>query len=350
MKTIQHLPRTLAAVWALAGMTAFSTAAPGASVWQTGDFQWQVGDPLVAPAVRPGDPCHSIKDPSVVRYEGRWHLFCTIRSQHRTHQIEYLSFADWAQADAAPRHILQISPGYFCAPQVFYFTPHRQWYLICQIHDHTRTPQLQPAYSTSLNLADPSAWTKPTLLFTEPPENVKMWIDFWVICDAAHAHLFFTSLNGQMWRAQTTLRDFPRGWSQPEVVLRGDIFEASHTYCLKGLNQYVTVVEAQGEGGRRYQKAYLASRVDGAWRPLAASSEKPFASLVNVQPLRGKWTDSFSHGELVRAGYDERLVIEPDRLQFLFQGVSDRARKGKSYGEIPWRLGLLEARPASDPP
>src|SRR5262249_8119076 len=54
------------------------------------------------------------------------------------------------------------------------------------------------------------------------------------------------------------------------------------------------------------------------------------------------WTDSFSHGELIRAGHDETLEVDPDNLRFLFQGVSDEAREGKKYGEIPWRLGILE--------
>ena len=34
--------------------------------------------------------------------------------------------------------------------------------------------------------------------------------------------------------------------------------------------------------------------------------------------------------------------VDPARLRFLFQGVSDDDRRGKPYGEIPWRLGLLE--------
>jgi hypothetical protein len=90
----------------------------------SGRFQWTVSEPLVVPAERLDDPCYSIKDPSVVFYQGRWHLFCTIRSQKRSHQIEYLSFTDWKDANVAQRHILKMHDGYFCAPQVFYFTPH----------------------------------------------------------------------------------------------------------------------------------------------------------------------------------------------------------------------------------
>jgi hypothetical protein len=307
----------------------------------SGRLNWSVSAPLVLPANRPEDPCQSVKDPSVVFHEGRWHLFCTIRSQKRSHQIEYLTFADWKDANQAPRHILNISDGYFCAPQVFFFTPHRKWYLLCQISEPSRKPELQPAVSTTTKLSDPLSWSKPALIFDQHPDNVKMWIDFWVICDDAKAHLFFTSLDGKMWRAETRLGDFPHGWSEPQVVLRGDIFEASHTYRLKGLDKYLTLVEAQNEG-RRYYKAYLADRLDGEWTPLAATQEKPFAGPANTRDASRHWTDSFSHGELLRTGYDERLEVDPANLRFLFQGVGDEQRAGRRYGEIPWRLGILE--------
>jgi Glycosyl hydrolase family 62 len=219
----------------------------------SGQFRWVATKPRVAPAERPEDPCHAIKDPSIVRYGDRWHLFCTIRSRHRTHQIEYLDFADRRDADRAERHVLKCTDGYFCAPQVFYFTRHRKWYVLSQIARPSRKPGIQPAFSTTT--------------------------------------------------------DF--------------------------------VVEAQGEGGRRYYKAYLADRLDGAWKPLAATAERPFAGAVNVRFDGERWTDSISHGELLRAGYDEHLEVDPAGLRFLFRGVSDELRRGKPYGEIPWRLGLL---------
>ena len=49
-----------------------------------------------------------------------------------------------------------------------------------------------------------------------------------------------------------------------------------------------------------------------------------------------------SHGELLRAGSDEKLEVDPANLRFLFQGVLEKDRQGKGYGEIPWKLGLLE--------
>jgi hypothetical protein len=145
-----------------------------------------------------------------------------------------------------------------------------------------------------------------------------------------------------MWRSRTAIEQFPKGWSDPVVALQGDIFEASHTYRLKGQEGYLTVVEAQNGHGWRYYKAYVGERLDGAWQPLAATRDQAFASLRNVSQPEKRWTDAISHGELIRAGVDERLEVDPARLSFLFQGVLDEDRRGKNYGEIPWRLGLLE--------
>src|SRR5438445_3496951 len=222
-------------------------------------------------------------------------------------------FTDWKDADKAGRHVLKISDGYFCAPEVFYFTPQKKWYLICQVNDPSRKPALQPAFSTTADMADPDSWTRPALLYARQPANVTAWIDFWVICDATRAHLFFTSNDGRMWRRGTARAASPRGWGLPAVGVRGDIFEAGHTYRLKGLNRFLTIIEAQDDG-RRYYKAYLAERLDGDWKPLAATKEKPFAGPVDVRDRGPHWTDSFSHGELLRDGCEQNVAVHPADL------------------------------------
>jgi hypothetical protein len=305
-----------------------------------GRFKWTVSPPLVSPVNHPTDTFYSIKDPSVVYFKGHWHLFCTIRGKQRSHQIEYLCFEDWKKVSTGKRHMLKLSDGYFCAPQVFYFRPHRKWYLICQASDESWDPKYGASYATTVDIANPASWSKLRPL-GHKRANGKAGLDFWIICDDARAYLFFTTLDGRMWREETPLRDFPKDWSEPVLAIRGDIFEASHTYYLKGLNKYLTVVEAQA-GGRRYYKAYLAEKLDGQWTPLAATREKPFASPVNTEDAGELWTDSFSHGELIRDSYDQTLQVNPVHLKFLFQGVTDEAKRGKKYSEIPWRLGMLE--------
>jgi hypothetical protein len=310
-------------------------------VFENGKFSWNASGPLVAPDTRAVDPAVSIKDPTIVRHRDRWHLFCTVRLASGKVDIVYLSFADWQEANRAPRHLLKLHDQYYCAPQVFYFRPHERWYLIYQIADKNHEPPFGPACSTSTELGNPTSWSKPQWLFPEGSEKRK-WLDFWVICNRAKAHLFYTSLDGRMWRAETKLSDFPGGWSEPQVAVQADIFEASHTYKLKGLQEYLTIVEAQGDG-RRYYKAYLADRLEGPWKGLADSRSKPFAAFSNVEQ-ENEWTTNVSHGELLRTGVDETIEVDPADVRLLFQGASDAEYRGNPYGKIPWRLGILEMR------
>jgi len=332
----------------------FATAQEGGALveapvsWlESGRLAWVASPPLVSPAESPGDPCYSVKDPSVVYHGGKWHLFCTIRGKVRTHQIEYLSFPDWDHVGQAERRVLTMHPGYFCAPQVLYFEPQERWYLICQASDKAWTPEYGAAFATTEDVSDPTSWSALAPMGLKPADG-KAGLDFWVICDERKACAFFTTLDGRMWREETSLADFPHGWSEPSLAIQGDIFEAGHVYRLQGRDRYLALVEAQGGHGWRYFKAYTAGRLDGEWSPLADTRDRAFASMANVTPADPPWTDCISHGELLRAGYDQRLGVDPTDLRFVFQGVLDSDRAGKDYGAIPWRLGLLTPRGVSD--
>lgn len=329
-------------------VAAQAEAVPENHPLNTGHFQWRIGEPLLAvdQARLPDSPLYpwiAVKDPSIVRFDDRWHLFCTLRKEKEGEgriRIGYVSFEDWSEAQQADWSVLELTPDYHGAPQVFYFVPHQKWYLIYQAADSSRDLKYGPCFSTNVNIQDASGWTKPAPLYSVP-DGAKAGLDFWVICDAAKAHLFFTSLDGRMWRAETRLEDFPdKGWSTPEVALQADIFEASHTYAVRGRQQFLTVVEAQA-GKRRYFKLFTAHQLDGTWSPLATSRSKPLVSPVNVVNQASSWATSYSHGEFIRAGYDQNLEIEPDSLQLLFQGANDEEYQRGNYGQIPWRLGLL---------
>jgi hypothetical protein len=302
---------------------------------------WEYSAPLLAPETRDKDRSVSQKDPTVVHHEGRWHVFMTVKLPDRT-AIEYCSFDKWENAGRAPRTMLEVSDSrYYGAPQVFYFTPHRKWYLIYQM-GVPGAKKMWVACSTTSTIADPMSWTqaRPILDGGETDKREQGGLDYWIICDEQRAYLFFTSLNGKLWRMWTALEDFPSGFDHCEIVLQAAIFEASHTYRLKDTGTYLTLIE---ENGRRYFKAYLADRLDGEWVPLADTAERPFAGWTNIRPAPGvaPWTDNVSHGELIREGNDERMMVNPANLRFVFQGMLEKDKAGMNYGQLPWRIGML---------
>ena len=322
-----------------------------AQIPEDGRFQWRVDKPFleIDQSKLPPSPSHpwiAVKDPSIVRFDKNWHLFCTLRKNKKGDgriRIGYLQFADWSDARNAQWSVLDLTLGYHGAPQIFWFEPHQKWYLIYQAEDSTRKLKYGPCYSTNTDITKPEQWTRPQPLY-KVPEGVNAGLDFWVICDEKKAYLFFTTLNGQMWRAETELTHFPdKGWTKPQVALKADIFEASHTYKLVDRRQFLTIVEAQGNG-RRYFKGYLADRLDGPWKPLAASRKNPLVSPVNVMNQQESWATSYSHGEFIRKGYDQKLEVSSQDLKLLFQGASDQDYRNRNYGQIPWKLGMLRLR------
>jgi len=335
-------------VWYVAELRAPSAQggeSPDARDTSNGKFRlptmWEYSVPLISPEKRDHDPSHAQKDPTVVFYQGKWHVFMTVKLPRKS-AIEYCAFADWKNANRAARTILPVSDSsYYCAPQVFYFTPHKKWYLIYQM-GVPGAKKMWVAYSTTETIEDPRSWTRARSILDGGANDPRVvgGLDYWIICDDQRAYLFLTSNNGKMWRLWTKLADFPRGFGHCQIALQAKIFEASHTYRLNGLDQYLTIVE---EDGRRYYKAYLADRLDGVWKPIADTAARPFAGWTNIRPAPGvtPWTDNVSHGELIRAGYDQNLVVDPENLRFVFQGMLDKDKAGKGYGRFDWRIGML---------
>ena len=122
------------------------------------------------------------------------------------------------------------------------------------------------------------------------------------------------------------------------------------TYKVAGTGTYITMVEAMGPQGR-YFRSWTSDRLDGEWKPLADTPENPFAGTGNVKFDGDAWSEGVSHGELVRAGYDQNLAVDFCKpLQFLYQGVAPNSGV-KDYHQLPYRLGLLTAtrQPALNP-
>ena len=172
-------------------------------------------------------------------------------------------------------------------------------------------------------------------------------IDYHFIGDGQHMYMFFTGDDGNFYRSRTTYAEFPKGFEKPVVAMRGTrntVFEAGYTYKIKGTDKYLTLVEAMG--GPRYYRAYVADKLDGEWFPVQGfdTKEQPFAGKANMSFEEGvePWSSQVSHGELVRETNDERMILDPNNLMFLYQGISDADNKG-NYGLLAYKLGLLRA-------
>jgi hypothetical protein len=168
-----------------------------------------------------------------------------------------------------------------------------------------------------------------------------------VICDDTHAYLFFTDDHGRFYRSRTTLADFPKSFDEPVAVMQQreprDLYEGGCTYHIKGTNQYLTLIEAANDKWKRYYKAFIADRLDGPWRPLAAEWGNSFADATRIRMSDGSklWTEDISHGELIRDGYDQTMTIDPKNLMLLYQGLSPDRAPDLKYVQLPWQLGLL---------
>ncbi|MEU7855439.1 non-reducing end alpha-L-arabinofuranosidase family hydrolase [Nonomuraea sp. NPDC049141] len=306
-------------------------------------FRWRSSPALIAPKPDASHNIAAVKDPSVVYYNGRWHVFASTANASGYNMV-YLNFTDWAQAGAATHTYLDqsaIGTGYRAAPQVFYFAPQNKWYLVYQTGN--------ASYSTTTDISNPRSWSAPQNFYASMPDIIRQnigngyWVDMWVICDTVNCYLFSSDDNGHLYRSQTTVANFPNGFTNTVIAMqdsnRNNLFEASNVYKIKGTNQYLLLVEAIGSDGRRYFRSWTSTAITGPWSQLAATESNPFARSTNVTFDSTAWTKDISHGEMIRDGYDQTLTISPCQLRYLYQGLDPNA--GGDYNSLPWRLALL---------
>jgi len=309
-----------------------------------GSFRWRSSGILISPHSDSHDII-AVKDPSVVRYRGKWYVYASTVNSSGDYGMEEIQFSNWSQAaSATPVYMDQtaIGSGYKTAPQVFYFAPQKLWYLVYQTGDNA-------GYSTNPDITNPLGWSATRYFYSGMPSIISQnigsgyWVDMFVNCDRANCYLFSMDDNGHLYRSQTSVADFPNGMSQPVIAASNptpyNFFEADDVYKIAGQQKYLLIVEAISSSGHRYFTSYTSGRLDGSWTPLAASQSNPFIAASNVSFRGAAWTQDFSSGEMIRANYDQQVTIDPRRMQFLYQG--DAPGSYSSYNAIPWRIGMV---------
>lgn len=305
-------------------------------------FRWTSSGPLISPK-KDSRNLAGVKDPSVVYYNGRWHVFATT-AKSGNWGLFYTNFTDWSTASTSEFYYLDqsgIGTGYRAAPQIFYFAPQKLWYLVYQNNN--------AAYSTNPDISNPKGWTAPKTFFTGTPRIITQnigsgyWVDMWVICDSVDCHLFSSDDNGHLYRSQTALTNFPNGFAEPVIAMRDSnknrLFEAANVYRVGDSSSFLLIVEAIGSDNRRWFRSWTSPSISGTWTALAAEESTPFARANNVAFNGTAWTKDISHGEMLRSGYDQNLVIDPCNIRYLYQGLDPNA--GGAYGDLPYRLALL---------
>ena len=298
-----------------------------------------IGGPVILSVGKKGSfDDKGVKDPTIVNYCGKWHLFYTI-SRKDPGGIGYVSAKSLESLNTAPRFWLKQFNGLTSdskggAPQVFYFEPQKLWYLIYQTKDFNR----QPVFSTTATIDEPESWSKTKNLIEREEPDVK-WIDFWIICDETKAYFFYSRGRKDVYVRWTRIEDFPNGFGPGQLAfspMPKPLTEAVHIYKVKDKEQYHMLYETcpEGKTKRRYGLA-RASNLLGPWKRVAddyAIGEKLFFA-NDAQ----RWTDQVSHGEMLRSGYDQRLEYDPADSRFLIQGItSETEREG-------WQLGIFKA-------
>jgi hypothetical protein len=96
----------------------------------TTTISWKVNNPVFTASTSDGFDNASVKDPSIVFYNNKWHLFYTAFSAENHLQIGYVNAKELDLLNEAERTVLNFHndenlAGKYAAPQVFYFEPLR---------------------------------------------------------------------------------------------------------------------------------------------------------------------------------------------------------------------------------
>ena len=269
---------------------------------------------------------YGAKDPTIVRYDGQWLIYYTGANQSGGWQMCFTSASTIAGLKTAKRtYMSKIGESYFCAPELFYYEPQKLWYLVYQ--DGT----YGAAYSTSTNPADPNSWQGPKSFGI----SGNMGWDYYIICDDQYAYMYNTPSDGSgnLYVRKTTLANFPKGWSAPTVSIK-NTFEGAEVYKCLADGKYYLLIEDMKDG--RYYELWTSSSAGGPWTQVA----EKWAWRGNLTKYNSdKWTTNVSHGELVRAGYNQNLEINDiNKVDFLIQGTTNM---NAEYQKIIWDLGLI---------
>ena len=332
---------------------------------------WKVSPPVFLPLETGAFENVAVKDPSIVYFDGKYHLFYTGKRVDQTDKgakysitTGYVAAPTLEGLNSAKRYNLSaMVDANIIAPQIFYFAPQKLWYIMAHRYDRGNKPNLQPIYLTNPDINNVHGWSKPQDLATAKRTD-GFWIDFWVICDDRKAHLFSMDQTGAVLRMECPIADFPQGFAtatdSEALFLRGEdeigkwiAFEAEHVYHVKNPDKYFMILEGGyykdsrkyfGDARKRFLVGLVADQLEGPWTRVEQADHEYFGqgtNLFNEDGSRSAYTQ-VSHPELIRSGYDQKLEIENFNIDMIFQSFNGAAWPDNyHYNELPWELAIM---------
>lgn len=339
--------------------------------------KWTVGKSVFTAGAKGTFDDISVKDPTIVYHDGLYHMFYTSKPSKETVGIlknvtpcrsgtGYVSAKEIAEFNKAERidlsAVLNVN---IVAPQVFFFEPHKLWYLIVQVPAaEGRSGDLSPAYLTNPDIGNIKGWSQPEIIKTSKSNN-GFWLDFWVICDEMKAHLFYTDHEGGLFRFECPVNDFPHGFAHEReetvIAIRGEddkgrwrLHEASHIYYVKESNEYLALVEGvyphpkrknYWDSRSRFMFALTAKKLEGPWFRVEPDNNEFAGNPENLYNEDGSPSayDQVSHFELIRSGINQKLEVDNYNLDLLFQAFdAEEINDDYDYNDLPWELALMK--------
>ncbi len=333
---------------------------------------WKVSKPILKKGGKEAFDNVAVKDPSIVFFDGKYHVFYTSKKETQTVKgvvfgmgCGYVTAESLEKlADAKRYNLSKILDTNIIAPQVFYFEPQKLWYLIAHRLNTGRKPSLIPIYLTNPDINNLHGWSKSQDIHTGK-SNDDFWIDFWIICDDEKAHLFYPDQLGSVLRMECPLENFPKGFvdskEQTALTVKGEneigkwiMFEAEHVYKAKKQNLFLILLECGylirvkspcADSRNRFMIAMVADKLEGPWRRVENSENEFFAEAKNLFNEDGTKSNysQVSHPELIRSGYDQKLEIDDlDNIKMLFQSFdSSETPDSYDYNELPWEMAVM---------
>ena len=74
-------------------------------------LKWTAPDVVVGPVPDGSHPIVAVKDPSIVRYNNKWHIYATTASTNGAWGMQYISFSDWKDAAKAKSDFEKVISG-----------------------------------------------------------------------------------------------------------------------------------------------------------------------------------------------------------------------------------------------